>query len=88
MMTDRLFHYGAHKAVQIQAKFSPTYCYFFRMVTHNILPFHKGVVPHDKKVKKSKKSKSTKGRGKRDIPELSDKFLGIAHGDDVSRKIC
>jgi hypothetical protein len=82
MMSDRLFHYGAHKVLQIQAKFSPTYCYFFRMVTHTVMPFHKGVVPHKKSKKKSKKSK--KGKGKRDIPEISDKFLGIAHGDDVS----
>lgn len=38
MMTDRLFHHGAHVALELHSKFAATYCYFFRFETLNVLP--------------------------------------------------
>lgn len=39
MITDRLFHNGAHIAAQLQSVFAPTYFYYFRFITKT------GIVP-------------------------------------------
>lgn len=35
MITDRLYHDGAFKAVELQSKFAPTYFYYFRFVANS-----------------------------------------------------
>lgn len=78
MMTDRLFHHGAYKALQLHAKKSDTYFYLFSMVTNNILPvIDPAWSPIDPRVLSRGLDGAPPGIG----PEGS--MLGISHGDDV-----
>lgn len=68
MLTDRLFHDGAFKALQMQSKFAPTYFYYFRVITKT------GIAPSLKKIGSKHYSESA---------DLQDDHLGVSHGDDV-----
>lgn len=53
MITDRLYHNGAYKAVQLHSKFAPTYFYYFRFITKS------GIAPELKKNSKKNKKAAT-----------------------------
>ena len=68
-MTDRLYHHGAKKALQLQSKLSPTYFYYFRYRIKNGETSGITIVRSDEESQKPE--------------EINENFLGISHGDDV-----
>lgn len=69
MITDRLYHNGAFKAVQMQSEFSPTYFYYFRFIGK------KGFA-------NKLKEKGAKHYSESNDLNQND-FLGVSHGDDI-----